>query len=136
MGRLYAALHGLNKVVRGTIVILMRGFSLLAVVVVLGVSPPALVASPKKGNTKTGEKLYVASCQICHGPAGNGNPDMTAYYLTPLPDLSAKKTQDKTDAQLRSIILKGHGTDMWAYAGAFEEDQLGDVIAYIRSLKP
>jgi len=112
----------------------MRGLNLLAVVVVLGVTQLALAAS-SKGNAKAGEKIYNASCQICHGPTGKGDSDMAAYYLTPLPDLSAKRTQGKTDAALRRIILEGHGTDMWKYAGAFEEDQVGDVIAYIRSLK-
>lgn len=60
-----------------------------------------------------------------------------AAYLTPPPaNLTAKATQAKTDAQLRKIILEGRpGTAMTGYEGAFEDLQLSDLIAYIRSLK-
>lgn len=106
---------------------------LLTVVVVLGVVQLALAAS--SGSAKAGVEIYVQSCQICHGPTGKGDSDIAAYYLTPMPDLSANETQEKTDEELRKIILGGRGTDMWHYAGAFEEDQIDALIAYIRSLQ-
>lgn len=104
--------------------------------VVLGVIPISLAASGK-GNPATGQKLYRESCQNCHGPAGKGDSDMAAY-LSPAPaNLTAKATQEKTDAQLRKVIQEGRpGTAMTGYAAAFDEDKLNDIIAYIRSLKP
>lgn len=94
-------------------------------------------AAQGKGNAVAGRQIYLESCQICHGPTGNGDSDMAAYLTPPSANLTAKATQAKTDAQLRKIILEGRpGTAMSSYAGAFEEAQLADLLAYIRSLKP
>jgi mono/diheme cytochrome c family protein len=105
-------------------------------VVVLGLVQPTLAASAK-GNAEAGKKIYSESCQSCHGPTGKGDSDMAAYLTPPPANLAAKATQSKTDAQLRKIILEGRpGTAMASFDGAFEEAQLADLIAYIRSLKP
>lgn len=108
----------------------------LVACVLLGAIPMSLAASGK-GNPATGKKLYVESCQNCHGPTGKGDSEMAAY-LTPAPaNLTSKATQDKTDAQLRKVIQEGRpGTAMTGYAAAFDEERLDDIIAYIRSLKP
>lgn len=110
--------------------------SLLAVLIVLG--PAQLtMAAPAKGNPEAGKKIYLESCQNCHGPTGKGDSDMAAYLTPPPANLAAKATQSKTDAQLRKVILEGRpGTAMSSYDGAFEESQLADLLAYIRTLKP
>lgn len=108
----------------------------LMLVCALGVIPISLAASGK-GNPEAGQKLYRESCQNCHGPAGKGDSDMAAYLAPPPANLTAKATQEKTDAQLRKVIEEGRpGTAMIGYAAAFNEEKLADVIAYIRSLKP
>lgn len=113
----------------------MRAASLLAIVVVLGFTQ-ATMAAPAKGNAEAGKKIYLESCQSCHGPTGKGDSDMAAYLTPPPANLTAKGTQSKTDAQLRKTILEGRpGTAMSSYDGAFEEFQLADLLAYIRSLK-
>jgi mono/diheme cytochrome c family protein len=105
-------------------------------VVILAVAQATLAASPK-GNPEAGKKIYLESCQSCHGPTGKGNSDMAAYLTPPPANLAAKATQEKTDAQLRTIIMEGRpGTAMASFDGAFEEAQLTDMIAYLRSLKP
>ncbi len=110
--------------------------NVLVVVIVLGSAQVGLAVSSKE-NPKNGKKIFLEGCQICHGPTGKGDPDMAAHLMTPLPDLSAKKTQAKTDAELRKTIMEGHpGTSMWSYKGAFNEEELADLIAYLRSLKP
>ncbi len=107
----------------------------LTMLIVLGVISISLAASGK-GNSQAGQKLYLESCQNCHGPTGKGDSDMAAYLSPPPANLTAKATQSKTDVQLRKIILEGRpGTAMTGYEGAFEEAQLADLIAYIRSLK-
>jgi mono/diheme cytochrome c family protein len=94
-------------------------------------------AAQGKGNPESGKKIYLESCQSCHGPTGRGDSDMAAYLTPPPANLAAKATQAKTDAQLRKTILEGRpGTAMSSYDGAFEEAQLADILAYIRSLKP
>jgi len=110
--------------------------SLLAVVVVLGIAQTTL-ADSSKGNPEAGKKLYIESCQSCHGPTGKGDSDMAAYLTPPPANLAAKATQTKTDSQLRKIILEGlPGTAMASFDGAFEDAQLADLMAYLRALKP
>ena len=90
-----------------------------------------------KSNPEAGKKIYLESCQNCHGPTDKGDSDMAAYLAPPPANLTAKATQEKTDAQLRKVIEEGRpGTAMTGYAAAFNEEKLADVIAYIRSLKP
>jgi len=113
----------------------IRAVSLVAIVVVLGLVQTTLAASPK-GDPDAGKKIYLENCQNCHGPTGKGDSDMAAYLTPPPANLTAKATQSKTDAQLRRTILEGRpGTAMSSYDGAFEESQLVDLLAYIRSLK-
>jgi mono/diheme cytochrome c family protein len=113
----------------------MRAVSLVAIVVVLGLVP-ATMAAPAKGNAEAGKKIYLESCQSCHGPTGKGDSDMAAYLTPPPADLTSKKTQSKKDGQLRKIIVEGvEGTAMSAFGEAFDDQQMADLIAYIRSVK-
>ncbi|MDC8450158.1 MAG: cytochrome c [Nitrospira sp.] len=109
-------------------------FRLLAVLTVVGLSS-VTIAAPS-GNPESGRKIYLESCQSCHGPIGKGDSDMAAYLTPPPANLTAKSTQARTDAELRKIILEGRpGTAMASFDGAFEEAQLTDLIAYIRSIQ-
>lgn len=109
----------------------------LALIVTVLASAQFTMAASSKGNPEAGKKLYLESCQSCHGLTGKGDSDMAAYLTPPPANLAAKATQAKTDAQLRKIIVEGRpGTAMASYDGAFNEAQLADVIAYIRALKP
>lgn len=106
----------------------------MAVLTVVSVSP-VTIAAPS-GNPESGRKIYLESCQSCHGPTGKGDTDLAAYLTPPPSNLTAKATQTKTDAELRKIILEGRpGTAMASFDGAFEEDQLTDLIAFIRSIQ-
>lgn len=106
----------------------------MAVLTVVSVSP-VTIAAPS-GNPESGRKIYLGSCQSCHGPTGKGDTDLAAYLTPPPSNLTAKATQTKTDAELRKIILEGRpGTAMASFDGAFEEDQLTDLIAFIRSIQ-
>jgi mono/diheme cytochrome c family protein len=106
----------------------------MAVLTVVSVSP-VTVAAPS-GNSESGRKIYLESCQSCHGPTGKGDSDLAAYLKPPPSNLTAKATQTKTDADLRKIILEGRpGAAMASFDGAFEEDQLTDLIAFIRSIQ-
>jgi len=111
-----------------------NALNLVAVVGVLLGMPLIATATPPKGNPVAGQKIFVGTCEICHGPTGRGDSSMAGYIKT-LPDLSSTKTQQKTDAELRRTLQKGHGPDMVGYEWVFNDAQLDDVIAYIRSLK-
>lgn len=54
---------------------------LLTVLLVVSLAPVTMAASAKS-NADAGKKIYLESCQNCHGPTGKGDSDMAAY-LTP-----------------------------------------------------
>lgn len=115
---------------------LVRTAFSFVVVGVVAAAASLAIAALSQGNSESGRKIYLESCQSCHGPTGKGDSDMAAYLTPPPSDLSAKPTQAKTDAELRKIILEGRpGTAMAGFDGAFEEAQLNDLIAYIRSIQ-
>lgn len=89
------------------------------------------------GDIEKGKAIYRESCRHCHGFAGKGDGEM-AEYLNPRPaNLAGQTTQSKTDYALREVILKGRtGTSMVGFEGTFDDAQLDDVLAFIRSLKP
>ena len=90
----------------------------------------------RRATVAGGGLLLMVANIVMGGAAGKGDSDMAAYLSPPPANLTAKGTQSKTDAQLRKVILEGRpGTAMTGYEGAFEEPQLSDLIAYIRSLK-
>lgn len=110
--------------------------TLALIVTVLALAHSTMAAS-SKGNPESGKKIYLESCQSCHGRMGKGDSDMARYLKPPPANLAAKATQTRTDAQLRKIIVEGRpGTAMASYDGAFNEAQLADLNAYIRALKP
>jgi len=108
--------------------------NLVAVVGVFLGLPLIATGTQRQGNSVAGQKIFAGTCEICHGPTGQGDSSMTGYIKT-LPDLAGTKTQEKTDAELRRTLRKGHGQDMVGYEWVFNEAQLDDLIAYIRSLK-
>ncbi|MEW6248134.1 MAG: cytochrome c [Nitrospirota bacterium] len=108
----------------------------MAIPTVAAGSGSVLWAGASKGRPEAGKPIYMESCQHCHGPLGDGKSEM-AQYLTPPPaDLTAKKTQSKKDGQLRKVIIEGvPGTAMSAFGEAFDDQQMADLLAYIRSRK-
>lgn len=87
-----------------------------------------------------GRKLYAAYCTGCHGENGKGD----GVAARALPVKPADHTDGKTmgvlsDAYLRSIIEKGgagvgRSSFMPSWGGQLRPDEIGALIAYIRSL--
>ena len=74
--------------------------------------------------------VYKAKCAMCHGPDGKGSATglkMGAH------DFTAADVQKETDAQLTDTISKGKGK-MPAYAGKLKDNEIKDLVAYIRGL--
>jgi len=55
---------------------------LLTGLLLLGVVSGTMAASAN-GNADAGKKIYLESCQNCHGPTGKGDSDMAAYLTPP-----------------------------------------------------
>lgn len=86
--------------------------------------PPALFAQPGgQPGIAAGEKLFVISCQTCHGEAGVGNRAPTLR--------GARLTID----YVTRVVAKGKpGTMMPAFENAFTPEQIRQLALYVRSL--
>lgn len=75
--------------------------------------------------------LYKAKCAMCHGPTGLGDsPAGRALKAQSLKDPSVVKA---TDAELIAIVKSGKGK-MPPYTGKLTDDQIKQLIGYIRTL--
>jgi mono/diheme cytochrome c family protein len=103
----------------------------LAAMVVVSAPVAADEASSEKSNqaahqaTIEGEKLFVTTCSYCHEKGGREQGKG--------PKLAGSK---RTDEFIINRITHGKLGAMPAFGGALSEDQIKDLVAYIRSLEP
>ena len=85
--------------------------------------------------TQEGAKIYGAKCASCHGKDGKGNPSMAKMFKVDLPALSLTDaaTAARKDSELIATISKGKDK-MPKFGGKLQEAEIGDVVAYVRSL--
>ena len=100
---------------------------------------PAEVAATPVGDASNGGKLYSTACVACHGPDAKGVTGLGK-------DLTASEwIGQQSDAQLVEFIKKGRDTsDALNTTGvamppkggnpAMSEQEIADVVAYIRSI--
>ena len=84
-----------------------------------------------------GGEVYRANCIACHGPRGRGDGD-AGLDLVPSPALLTGLTDKKTavDEYLLWTVSEGgqaFGTAMPAFKNRLSEDQIWQVIAYLRA---
>ena len=96
-------------------------------IVCLGTSLSLIAGAPE------GKALFSAKCQGCHGPNGEGRASIAKMFNVTMHPLASKEIQAKPDAEFRKIITEGHGK-MKPVTG-LDETQIGDVIAFVRTLK-
>ncbi|MEW6270056.1 MAG: c-type cytochrome [Thermodesulfobacteriota bacterium] len=81
---------------------------------------------PQGGSAKRGAALYARSCSSCHGDRRSHG---TAPHLANATFLALA-----SDAFLYDAIARGRdGTPMKAYAGELDQEQIADLVAYLRS---
>jgi mono/diheme cytochrome c family protein len=76
--------------------------------------------------------LYKTKCQVCHGADGKG--DTPAGKKLGAKDFHSPEVAKMSDAELIEAVKKGKGK-MQAYEGKLTDDQIKDLVKYIRSLK-
>lgn len=91
-------------------------------------------------NPKQGEQLYFDevpgrySCATCHGRSGNGKGPMSSHFTPPPRNLTCVRAANIPDGQVFWTIKNGSpGTDMPAHKN-FSDDQIWQLVAYIRTL--
>lgn len=70
---------------------------------------------------------YKAKCAMCHGPDGKGGKMGTKDFASP-------EIKAESDAQLAEIISKGKPPKMPAYGEKLKENEIKDLVSYIRGL--
>jgi mono/diheme cytochrome c family protein len=78
--------------------------------------------------------LFSITCQVCHGPQGNGLSPLAGFFPTPPADLTGSTVQSLTDAQIYVIITQGFKV-MPPMAENLSPTERWDVINYVRTLK-
>jgi cytochrome c553 len=87
---------------------------------------------------KTGEAVYKANCASCHGDKGAGDGP-AAISLHPAPPDLIERQQNLSDAYLFWRIAEGgmmapFNSVMPSWKDALTEDQIWQLVAYIRSI--
>lgn len=81
------------------------------------------------GDPSNGQVLYAEKCAPCHGQNGEGGVGMK---LNP-----SQFVKDQTNAQLLEFILTGRpGTAMAGFNGRLTENEIADIIAFLRTWNP
>jgi mono/diheme cytochrome c family protein len=80
-----------------------------------------------------GKALFAAKCSPCHGPNGEGKPAIAKMYNVTMHALGSKEIQAKADADLKKTIGTGQGK--MKPVAALTEQQVDDVVAFVRTLK-
>lgn len=73
-----------------------------------------------------GKKIYLNYCESCHGPNGQGQ-------MAGVPNFTRGQTLMRPDLTIFESIRSGKNA-MPAFLGVLEEQEILDVIAYIRTL--
>jgi mono/diheme cytochrome c family protein len=82
-------------------------------------------------SAQTAEDLYKTKCAVCHAADGTGNTP--AGKKMEVKSFSAPEVAKNSDASWIDVTKAGKGK-MPGYTGKLTDDQIKDVIKYVRSL--
>ena len=87
------------------------------------------------GAATQGAEVFKTNCEVCHGPQGHGDGP-AGQALDPRPRNLAELQTKASDDFLFWRIREGKpGTSMVAWKGILTDDQVWQVISFIRTLK-
>lgn len=105
---------------------------LVRIIVWLAFLTAVLVSTSAPARAQSDAALFKAKCAACHGADGKGDTSMGKALK--VRDLSSDDVQKQTDEQLTDITANGKAK-MPAYKGKLTDDQIKQLVAYIRTLK-
>ncbi len=97
---------------------------------------PLLPVLADEGKTQPAKTLFYQYCQDCHGPQRDGRGGLRSFLEQDPANLTSQATQAKTDQELFSIIKNGGGVEMHGWADTFTDEQILDLVHYLRRLSP
>ncbi len=92
----------------------------------------AIAFCPTAARGQDGAATFKSKCSACHGADGSGNTP--AGKSLKAQDLRAPEIQNKTDAELATLIANGKGK-MPAFKSSLSDDVIKSVVAHLRTLK-
>jgi len=123
----------MKAVVIGVVLLVFAGITLLGDAG--GPSLKDLNVSQPERDVLSGRVIYSTICIRCHGVEGKGDGQMT--FTPPVADLTSPAIQGKLDARLFKSVHDGKkNTAMGAWREALTDDEIWDVLAYVRTLAP
>jgi cytochrome c len=99
----------------------------------LGLIAAAALPLAAAGDAAKGKDFYTKKCKVCHAEDGAGTPAMQKKYAEKWKALGGKEVQAMNDAALTKAMEAV--TNHKAVLKASTPEELGDVIAHIRTLK-
>jgi mono/diheme cytochrome c family protein len=94
--------------------------------------------SADEENIHAGQRNFESYCMVCHGLDGQNTGVPFADKMSPpVPQLNSPSVQAYTDGQLHWIIRNGiFPSGMPASKGVFRDDEIWQMVTYIRHLPP
>ena len=87
------------------------------------------------GAAEQGAITFKSTCSSCHGESGYGNGPASTSLNPPPKNLAELQTQVGDDYLFWKISDGSLGTAMLAWKGILSEDQIWELVAFIRTLK-
>jgi len=94
----------------------------------------ATLAAPEGADAENGERMYNIYCAPCHAGEGKGNGPAAKRAGT-IPGIGLSATGMQSEGYLYLTIRNGSAI-MPGYSWAMDDDEMWDVVAYLRSLFP
>jgi mono/diheme cytochrome c family protein len=115
------------------------GSRLLSAALVLAglVLPPTGIGALSSGDAAKGKMVFEqkGGCVNCHGAGGRGDGPAGKMLVPPPADLTSPKAKAKSDAELLKTIQEGRpGTAMIGFKGQLTEQEIRDLLSYVRGL--
>jgi len=108
-----------------------------AVLVFVPLLGSVVFAQELRGSPKGGETLYRQHCLRCHGEAGDGRGPEAKHLVVPPANFHTAKHRMRTDVELFIAIQDGVlFSPMHAWRGKLTDEQIKDLVAYIRFFAP
>jgi cytochrome c oxidase cbb3-type subunit 3 len=116
---------------------MMKHMGILSMLCLVLLSGTWASGQVNRGNPREGEAVYRQHCVRCHGDKLNGSgPDAQDLIVKPA-DLQSINTRSKTDWELLITISNGVlFSPMHGFRGKLTDQQMLDVLSYIRTVAP
>ena len=107
--------------------------SIMGVATLLSVASAASVAPAFGADLAKGKAIYMGKCVKCHGEGGKGDgPKAEDLEKKPADYTDKAKMAKITDADIKNTVKEGK-RPMPAFGNKLTDEQIDDVIAYVRS---